>query len=278
MPLRPVDENINSYIRKESFYLVLDTKNASEKSNGSLHSDVTFNVDCPLIAPNDCLYITWAVSSFTCPVSWYLINSTNNMISIKFPNIVFPQKFHLPHGNYNVNTFKTALETILIGFTLTFNASTNVYSLSYTEDFQIMAGSTMIRIIGLAKNTTYSSTNNILVMPHPVNFSGIPNINIHCSSIRTKNLNSYDRLSTSDIICAVNVNAASNGQIYFEKKQDFEFDVKERVINYLDFDILDDEENYIDFNNQHWHMTIQVNYIREIQKNSDNTFMDIIEN
>ena len=277
MPLKVADEDQqDKYIRKESFYMVLDSKNASDKSNGSLHSDVTFNIECPLIAPNDCLYITWAVSSFTCPVSFYLINSTNNMIAIQFPNIVFPQLFYIPVGNYNVTSFAAALQSVLLGFTLTFNSCTNVYSLTYTDNFQIVAGSTLLRIMGFAKNTTYSSTNNTIVMPYSVNFSGLHNINIHCSSVRTKNLDSADKLSTSDLICAVNVNASSNGQIYFEKRNDFEFDVKERVINYLDFDLVDDEGNYIDFNNQHWHMCIQVNYIREIQKDSNSSFMDII--
>ena len=276
MPLKVADELQNKYIRKESFLIVLDSKNASEKSNGSLHSDVTFNIDFPLIAPKDCIYITWCISSFTCPVSFYLINSTNNMIAIQFPNIVFPQLFYIPYGNYNVNTFITALQSVLLGFTLTFNSSTNIYSLAYTEDFQIVNGSTLLRIMGFAKNTSYSSINKVIVMPYVVNFSGLHNINIHCSSVRTKNLDSYDKLSTSDIIGCINVNSASNGMIYFDKKNDFEFDVKERVINYLDFDLMDDEQNYIDFNNQHWHMVIQVNYIRELLKDTEQSFLDII--
>jgi hypothetical protein len=40
---------------------------------------------------------------------------------------------------------------------------------------------------------------------------------------------------------------------------------------------MDDEENYIDFNNQHWHLCIQVNFINEFSKKTSETFTDIIE-
>jgi hypothetical protein len=276
-PILPkAKDDENKYIRKESFYLVLDSKNASAKSNGSLHSDVTFNIASPLIAPNDTLYITWCVSSFTCPVSFYLVNSTNNTIVLQVSTGgIFT--YTLPIGNYNVNNFMTALLSIIpSGFAMTFNSINNIYTLTNTlYNFQLIS-TTMHRVIGLAKNTSYTSTSNSLTMPYPVNFSGLSNFNIHCQSIRTKNLDSNEGLSMSDIICSVNVNASSNGVIYFEKKNDFEFDVKERIINYLDFDFLDDDGNYLDFNNAHWHMVIQVNYIKEYIKDTSQTFMDII--
>jgi hypothetical protein len=272
------DDNENKYIRKESFYLILDSRNASEKSNGSLHSDVTFNISTPLIAPNDCLYLTWSVSSFTCPVSFYLINSTNNTIVLKVGTFA-ENTYILPSGNYNVNNFMTSLLNILpSGFSMTINKINNVYTLTNNlYSFQIIS-TTMHRIIGLAKNTSYISNNNSLTMIYPVNFSGLANFNIHCQSIRTKNMDSNEQLSSSDIIASINVNASSNSIIYFEKKNDYEFDVKERIINYLDFDFLDDEGNYLDFNNAHWHMVIQVNYIREFVKDNTQTFMGILQN
>lgn len=270
--MNPKDENV--YIRKESFYVVCDSKNASFKSNGSLHSEVTFNISNPLIAPKDCLYITWCVSSFTCPVSFYLINSTNNRIVLVINGV--GNTYMLPLGNYNVNNFITALLKILpSGFSMTFNSINNVYTLSSIFEFTIIS-TTFFRIIGLAKNTSYTSVNNTLIMPFPCNFSGLANFNIHCPSIRTNNLDSTEQLSASDIIANITVNSSSNGVIYFEKKNDFEFDVKERIINYLQFDIIDDDGNYIDFNNAHWHLVIQVNYIREFIKDTDKTFINII--
>jgi hypothetical protein len=150
------------------------------------------------------------------------------------------------------------------------------YTNGTPTDFNITSATTIYRIMGLAKNSTISSTNKSITMPYPVNFSGLHSFNIHCSSVRTKNLDSHQELSTSDIICVVNVNSSANGMIYYNKINDFDMDIKDRTINYLDFDLSDDEGNYIDFNNQHWHLTIQVNYIREFIKDGDVGFHDIV--
>lgn len=113
-------------------------------------------------------------------------------------------------------------------------------------------------------------------MPYTCNFAGINSFNITCENIRTSNLDSHDELSTSSIIANIPVSNASNNMIFFEKRNDFEFDVKEKTIDYLDISIKDNLQNFIDFNNQHWDLVIQVNYHREALKDTDDTFNDIL--
>ena len=135
-------------------------------------------------------------------------------------------------------------------------------------------------ILGGALNKSYYSLLNVnsLTMPFPCNFAGLNSINIKCVNLRTDNLDSYDKCTTSSIIASIPVNASSNGVLYYEKRNDFEFDVKASCIEELSLSIEDDLGNNIDFNNQHWNLTLQINYIREIEKDVGTGFHEILNN
>lgn len=269
--------NEEFYYKTDSYLIILDSRNADMYSNGTLNSDVTFEMKYPIIVPNDCLAMTMNVHSFVCPISWYLINSTNDLLSITANSILY--NISIPYGNYNINTFQTALLALLpVGFLLTFNNLNNKLTMSYTSTFTINANSTIHQIMGFLKKTVYTSSSNNIIFPFTVNFSGLNSINILCENVRTSNLDSKDKLTPSSIIANISVNNASNNMIYFEKQNDFSFDVKEKTIDYLDISIQDSLGNKIDFNNQNWDLVIQVNYYREIPKDSENTFNHIIGN
>ena len=54
--------------------------------------------------------------------------------------------------------------------------------------------------------------------------------------------------------------------IYYTQPFNYNFDVKENSIDNLQIDIQDDLNNYIDFNNQSWNLTLlfQVSYNNKI--------------
>ena len=108
------------------------------------------------------------------------------------------------------------------------------------------------------------------------NFSGLTSINIICENIRTNNLDSRTELTSSSIITSVPINSSQGGVIYFQKYNDYCFDVKEDIIDFLDILIMDDLGNKINLNNQHWNLILQINFFREIIKPLDETFNDII--
>jgi hypothetical protein len=131
--------------------------------------------------------------------------------------------------------------------------------------------------MGFASNTSYSSYASSLTLPFTCNFGGIPSFNIYCENIKCSNLDSYDGCSASSIIACVPVNGGSNGMIYFERKNDFNFVVREQVINELQISIQDSQENYINFNNQHWSLVIQVSMLLEKTRKPPGTFNNILD-
>jgi type 1 fimbria pilin len=53
--------------------------------------------------------------------------------------------------------------------------------------------------MGFTFNTSYTSTNNILILPYTCNFNGLQNLNIHLPTVVTKKFNSLTS-SISNII------------------------------------------------------------------------------
>jgi hypothetical protein len=65
-------------------------------------------------------------------------------------------------------------------------------------------------------------------------------------------------------------------KLIYEKRNDFEFEFKESIISELQIELMDDQENYLNLNNQHWNLVLQINYVREIEKDIKTSFHDIV--
>ena len=129
--------------------------------------------------------------------------------------------------------------------------------------------------MGFSTNSSVTSTSNTLTMPYTTNFNALQSFNIHLSNISTKNIDSINK-SISNIIQSIpiDVNSAS---ISFIKNADFNFVINQEIIDDLTIDIKDDLGNYINFNNQHWNLTLYFCIIKDIERfNYIANFHDII--
>ena len=247
----------------ESFLVVLDSRNSTTFNNGDWISDVTFDLQDSIRQNIDTLSISVVISSFTCPVSFYQINVTNNLLTIRLNTT--KTNFYIPLGNYNSTTFITYLLTVLPSdFTITINPINNIITMkSITTTFLIYGTSTIYNIMGFKLNTSISSSTISgggyqIVMPYTCNFAGLNSFNISIDNIRTLNINSLT-LSTCNIIASVPINASQNGVLYYEKRNEYELTVKEDSLDYFDITIKDDLGNLINFNNQSWNLVLQFN-------------------
>ena len=80
------------------------------------------------------------------------------------------------------------------------------------------------------------------------------NINIHITSMNTDNI---DSLTKSDCNIVQTIPVDSNqSQIMFTKTNDYAFTIKEDCIDSISVTTTDDLGESIDWNNQHWNMTL----------------------
>jgi len=261
---------------KEEFLVVLDSRNATTYLNDSKNSSIMFQFEDSIQKDKNAIKLTCSVMSFTCPVSFYNINSTNNLFSVTIssPSPV-NYDFYVPPGNYNVNTLITALSSIPL--TITFNNLSNKLTLTHsTYNFTINSKSTIYGVMGFKNQTTYTSSSLSVTLPYTVNFAGLNSFNIHFDNIVTRNIDSFT-LTNSSIIASIPVNANQAGVIFFNKSFDFEFLVSQNVIDFIQIDLKDDIGTYLDLNNSHWNLTLQfTSYMDKPRK--ETTFLDITGN
>jgi hypothetical protein len=275
---------------KENFLIVLDSRNATTLNNGSMNSDVYFEFDEPVRIHRDARRCYCSVLSFSTPNSLYNINETNNLLTITFyssDTVLTHTQFdyYIPYGNYNANTLMSEFQKQIAAstdidryLTISFNKITNKFTI-IDPGFPFYINGTIFEVMGFS-NTQYSSTTISpykFEFPYTCNFNGINNINIHLTNLNTQNIDSFNK-STSGIIQTIPINGGSN-QIIYNKSNDFNFVVNEDNIDYIHVHLLDDLENFLNFNNQHWNLTLYFTLIKDTPRfEHHNSFFNILEN
>ena len=262
------------YTNTNKFIIAIDSRNGTLYKNGAFNSDITFEFEQPIVVPRQALKLTCSVMAFTAPNSIYTINENNNYLRIIYNSTLL--QVYIPYGNYNSTTFMSVFlstiqgmdTTLYTGLGITLNANTNKFTITHNVyGIQFMNTSTISSLIGMVAGTTIGSSTIgafSMTMPYTCNFTGIQNINIHIENMNTDNVDSLTK-SNTNIIQTVPVDA-NQSQIIFNKTTDYAFTVKENVIDLLEIVLTDDLGNLINFNNQHWNMTLYFSLVEDIER------------
>jgi hypothetical protein len=252
------------YTHKDNFMVSLDSRNATTYNNGSYNSNVRFDFNMPITLDTNALKMTASVIQFTAPNSLYIINETNNFLSITI-NGTLTYNVYFTYGNYNSATFMTMFANQFSGFSITKNSINNIFSIAHTTyNFTINSGSTIGDIMGFANNTNYTSLSFRFTMPYTCNFNGLQSFNIHFSNIGTRNIDSFTK-SASDIIQTIPLDP-NETLIKFIRQYDFNFTIFQDTIEYIDIQMKDDLGNYLNFNNQHWNLVLSFSVIHDMER------------
>lgn len=246
---------------------------SSNASNGSFKSSV--NVQLPDLTFHDLniqnVYLS--VNHCEVPNSFYVVNYTNNQIVIDGITYV------INVGNYNVNSFTTALQSVLpSGYILTYSSITNKFTLSYTSNFTINASSqnsTINKVVGLDIYDITSSLNT-LTFPHLINFLPMQRINFRSNFFKLNNYNTSD--GSSDVFLCLQNNSGQLSMINYVNQSGDEYIIQDRNITSFTINVTDDYNNLINFNNIDWTLSFKI--IVEFMDNMDriNNFNNILKN
>ena len=141
-------------------------------------------------------------------------------------------------------------------------------------DFNILSGSNCGDILGFINGSSYTSLNNVLILPYVCNFNGLSSINIHIKNIKTANIDTFSK-TTNDIILSIPVNSFSSQLIYI-KNNDYGFDIDNEIsIQNIIILITDDNNNFVDFSSKNWNMTL-VFEIKRIEIINFDSFQTIL--
>lgn len=253
----------------------LNSESASLK-NGAYLSSVSFNLSGLLRSDPDIIHTQLALQNAQIPVSFYIINYTNQTFIIRFLSTDYTVT--IPVGNYNANSLITAMKSGIlaatIGFggvvmTIAISKTSGIFTFSTAIAFTIrssLAAFTMRKVLGL-NTTDQIAVNNGLeyttTLPYPCNLLGIKLLQINSPAISGNNFASNLNGQTT-LLATVPVQSPSFGLILYADTGDTRVSFNNGSLDGIDIDIVDAETGqFINFNNCDWTMTLLLHITRK---------------
>jgi hypothetical protein len=257
-----------SRIVKENLIIGLNSKD-SRRLNGSSLSNVVFDFKGIITSKNNYTNLKIQLIDAVIPYSFYNINENNNLL------VVNNVKYFLTLGNYNqVSLFKEFNE-ILPDFALMFIRLTGKISFASTSAFIFNKESTIFNVLGFDENVDFiSDNNNFLTALYPLYLIGVNNIKIASQALSCNISDSFHN-NNGNILSFISVNAPPQGLIHYSSHADRFFPLKNQFIEEIDIQIYDGNNNFIDFNNRFWSLTIAISYEKKIFDNTLTNLQDI---
>jgi hypothetical protein len=237
--------------------LYLNSKQALTKINGST-SNCIFDFNNLPIDDGD-IYVS--VQTAQIPCTFYNVDAINNSLvySVGGGPLIY---ITIPPSNYNVNTLQAYLQSVMTGFTITFNSASNTYTFVHSsQNFIFRELSTCFELLGFNDNNSYSSTAFSLTSTISVNFFTIRNVLIECSNLITVNKSSNILDSNQSILTSIPITVSQGSILSYSNV----YNLSDRIAsvkNYasLQIRLLDQDLDLLNLNGTEWTITLQINY------------------
>lgn len=245
----------------DSHKYFLTPSGSIRKNNGEFNSNLTFSIPNLYKNSQSIIYSTARIIHAEIPNSFYIVNEYNNVLHTSFGT------YSIPYGNYNANTLMAYLKSVFpSNISISFSNSSGKFKFtSPNTTFSILTDSNCGILLGFTNKLTYASTIlggiNTLEMPYPANLYGTKNIYVRLPQLVLDNLNTLTKDKFT--ICNIPKNVSPYSVILFENATG-SYSVIKNDIKGLDtnlvLELLDDQMNYIDFNNIEWSITLQFDF------------------
>ena len=254
----------------DSRLINIDSDNADIYNNSNLRSDMVYFFKGLLTEDDDRLYSQISIQSAQFPVSFYVVNYSNNTLRYQYHNDPITT-ISFDVGNYNATSFIAQFHSKVVNqVSLTFDKLTGKYQINSNQNFTFyQQGSTCFRLLGLdLESDLVGIAPYDEPAPFPCNFAGITRLKIVSEKLATY---SRDSSTITNVLATIPVNAPPFGILLYQNTSNFKAMLRERVIDFFDIRIYDDFNNLINFNGIEFGITLQLDIIRNYS-NMDTTF------
>ena len=273
-------------VYQDNLLITLNSKNAT-LNNSTKKSDVNFNFIGTLKEEDDIVRSYISVVNAQIPMSFYVINSTNNILCYNTMAPVQVMTLTIPIGNYNAYTLATTLTSLFLSNGVVMTISTNQQTgiINFYQPSSIfgidpyslngLLFSTIAPTIGLS--ITVFTAGTTLFGTYPVNLLGTKKINIKSSELAINSLSS-STLSYNCIIATIPVDKSYFGLINYVNQNALNKNIiKTPTIDNIDIQLTDDNDVLIDFHNLDWTITLCLYIEREEKEKDKTTLKDILK-
>ena len=257
----------------ETKIINLNSKN-SIKNNSTFLSDVYFPFSGLLKDEEDILERYISIQNAQIPFSFYNINVYNNILIIQISTTVYT--LTLTRGNYNATTLITEIQTQLTNngitdITLSISPTTGILTFTKTTGSftLISSGSTIYEVLGFVVGINYTSAVQQIIAPYPLNLLGTLRLRICSYEISTNNIDFT--------LITIPIETGNFGLIQYTNITNIKATLNNLSLDGFDISIIDDDNNYINFNNINWTMTFVLTLIRKRPIISPTKFIDVVK-
>lgn len=247
-------------LRTESKLISLTSDTASLYNNSTFLSNVLYFTPGLLIKKPNIINVEISILHAEIPVSFYTINYTNNQFKITLAGTT--TTITIPVGNYNANTLITAINTLLShpNFNIIIDKINGKLTFSHNQSFTIFTDNenSIGGILGFDLGTSYP----VLSFPYslnglyPLNLLGIKRLNISSTKLNTSNFTS--NAGTNSLLASIPVDQPSFGLIIYQSQGGINFPIINKEIDMIDILITDEHNNFINFNNINWSLSLSI--------------------
>jgi hypothetical protein len=265
---------MNLQLTDSKQYYLCSTSKMGTKMNGTMNSKIYYEIPRFITKSKNILYHSIKLIHAEIPYSFYIVNETNNKLSILEEEFTLIN-LTIPEGNYNAYTLLTVINDLFKSYNhphiISLDNVTGKYTIESNKDFTILSTSSILKLIGGVLNTNYDATeinNNkyTFTFPYPVNLLGTKNIYIKCNNLILDNINTQTK--DYQTLKSIPVNVPPYGLIMYNNNENIETLIKNQQTDYLNIELVDDDDNLINFNNQDWSITIELKTVLIVSYNS----------
>ena len=239
--------------------ITLDSKFGIQQ-NGTYKSNLLFNFRNLLSDEQHYIKSEVVVLNAQIPISFYVINEYNNVLTISGSGIL-TTSITVDPGNYDANTLITELKSKFLAAGITFstikinrNTGRLIFTAFIFTNYQF-SGS-MIGILGTT--TDVISVSTVYKCIYPLNLLGIQKLSIRSDAFAVQSVSSVD-FSFSNILITIPVDMAPFSMISYSSQLELNKNLLNvRLINEIDIKIYDENNNLVNFNNLDWNITLVI--------------------
>tara|TARA_R110000737_G_scaffold114435_1_gene147424 strand:- start:1854 stop:2780 length:927 start_codon:yes stop_codon:yes gene_type:complete len=261
---------MTDYIQSDTRLIVLSSSNATQL-NGTFKSNLLFDFKALLLEDPATIHVTVGVVNAQIPVSFYTVNEYNNVLNTSIGAITITK------GNYTSSSLINELQASFLAFgytmLITINRVTGKLIFTGTSDFTFTQPSSSFVILGF--NNTISSTQNVLTAPFPLNLLGIQQIKVTSNTLACYNSSSQG-LGETDLLSVIQNTAPPFGMILYNNLNSFGL-LKNTRVSQLDIQLKDETNEFIDFNNIDFSLTIQMTIFRKVDTERNTYLKQILK-
>lgn len=257
----------------ETRVISLNSENATTYKNGDFLSNMIFGFSGLLKDEPDIIQRQITLSNAQLPVSFYIVNYTNNVFIIKNNTSGISYTITIPIGNYNSTNFISIVTSLILSvasitMTISIDSTTGRLSFSSSVNFSFMSSlstCTANQLFGFSNSSnlvsslsgTYKAT-----APYPLNLLGIKQLQVKSSYISATNFSSNSN-GQDCLLATIPVNVGAWGMITFDSSTGNNITFSNVTLDDFDIQIVDAETNKpVNFNNCGWTMTFLIHLVR----------------